>query len=617
MKNREKKKEPVSSFSRPLWAYYITVGIIFIASYLTEYRIWGFNQWAFFPDSVKILFLAISILFPIVASKVTHNWSISFFQRLDRKLSRGTIYFVLSGIVTLTALVSFYFLKAKTHFLGDGYFNLGSLASANPLIKDSAVGAVKAHIWLKSLLGGNDEATSLLTFQIISILGGIIFLIFVFLLSRKLFESRLDSFLFALGISSGGYMLLFFGYVEYYALFVLSVTIYTIAGLLVLRGKLNKWLILPLVALCIYFHILGVTLLPSTIYLILSGTKTAEFVRNISAKKKLLFTVILGVILISAYFYFYTNSYRFRFAVVPIISDRFTVEGYTLFSINHLFDYVNLLFLLVPGLLVFVLSLKHVKVKELLRESSIQFLLILSISTLGAVFLLDPKLGMPRDWDLFSFAGICLTVLISFVNLSTLNKAINCSTLIMVVFLGILFVIPRAILQNSPKMAINAFKSNAAQDISKNRAGRKLLYDHYLIMGDTLSALTEAAKWFRDYPEHNVVSRSDSISKALGSERSLSYSKQMIQRNPMYASSYFAVGTEYLVSGRLDSALQYLEIANAINPHNPEILLALGTTHEAKGNIKAALRQYDEAIRQGLNKTDAQILLKSYPELAD
>ena len=36
---------------------------------------------------------------------------------------------------------------------------------------------------------------------------------------------------------------------------------------------------------------------------------------------------------------------------------------------------------------------------------------IMLVCCLGAVFVLDPKLGMPRDWDLFSFAGVPFVVL--------------------------------------------------------------------------------------------------------------------------------------------------------------------------------------------------------------
>ena len=364
MKRRSKQITNTDYKTRIYTAYYITISAVLLVSIFPEYRFWGFNQWAYFPPVWRILLISLGLLLPPIGSFLFGGKGKSLIDGLNGYLERKHNYLKLSVLIITLMSVGFYFLRAKTHFLGDGYMNLRSLASAKPLIKDSAFGETKAHIWVKSLLGGNDEATALLSFQIISIMSGVILVMAVLLLARKLFEKRLDSLLFSLGIISGGYMLLFFGYVEYYSLFVLSLTIYSLAGLLIVNGKLNKWFAIPLFLPSIFFHILGITLLPSTLFLLFSDTRLDKLIHSLSKKTKLLVSIVGGIALLSIFIYFYLNSYRFRFAFVPILPDRFTVEGYTLFSIKHIADFLNLLFLLIPGLLVFLIITPKISLKE-------------------------------------------------------------------------------------------------------------------------------------------------------------------------------------------------------------------------------------------------------------
>ncbi|RKX25477.1 MAG: hypothetical protein DRP47_09750, partial [Candidatus Zixiibacteriota bacterium] len=50
------------------------------------------------------------------------------------------------SLVVLSGLL-FYFFRARTHFLGDGYTILSLLAADNPLVKGRELGAAYAHIW--------------------------------------------------------------------------------------------------------------------------------------------------------------------------------------------------------------------------------------------------------------------------------------------------------------------------------------------------------------------------------------------------------------------------------------------------------------------------------------
>ena len=106
---------------------------------------------------------------------------------------------------------------------------------------------------------------------------------------------------------------------------------------------MSKWLVLPVLGLSIFFHILAVTLIPSTVYLLFANSKLGNTISRLNLKTKLLGGLAAVCVLMAAFLYFYSTDYFFRCAIVPVIMNRFTVEGYTLLSFKHLADYFNLL----------------------------------------------------------------------------------------------------------------------------------------------------------------------------------------------------------------------------------------------------------------------------------
>ena len=584
-------------------AYYLTIGALILGSLFPENRIWGVNAWAYFPQIWKLFLFSVGIFLPLIILLLRNRKGVSFSARFQNFLESKNNYLWWSVLLVSVMAALFYFFRAKTHFLGDGYLNLSSIASAQPVVKNTSYLEVQAHVWLKELMGGDSETSALLNFQVISILSGIILIIAVSLLARKLFDRRVDSAIFTLGIVSSGYMLLYFGYVEYYSLFVLSVAIYTIAGLLIINGKLNKWIIISLFLLTVFLHIFGIILLPSTLFVLFSGTTLERLLERISNKTKWLLVFLSGIALVIVFLYFYSNSYRFRFAFVPVFADRFTSEGYTLFSLKHIADFLNLLIVLLPGLLVFWALTPHLALRNSFRQKPYQYLSILILSIFGALFLINPRLGMPRDWDLFSFSGVPLAVFVYYIILQRNQNTWKYVAIGLIIALGLFSLIPRAIRQNTPNLAVEEFRTCAALDRAKNRVGRKVLVDYCIKSGDSLIARFETSQWLKDFPEHDVVTKVDSLGRANKSREAIQYAKQTIIKNPIYPSSYFAVGTEYLVLHNIDSAIQYLAIADGMNPNNPDFLCALGAAYTAKREFNKA----EDALLNAITTDDLSL----------
>jgi len=578
-------------------AYYAVLVVFLAASFFPEHRLWGVNWWAYFPGYVPFILFAIGSVAPIVMRLVLRRGELDID---DNQVSadRSSKYFIIVFSLTVLYGLAFYLLRARTHFLGDGYQILSLLTSDNPFIKPTERGEALVHLWVKSLVGDTGGASALLSYQIVSISAGVLFLIAVAWVSKRLFDRTIDRVLFWLGLASSGYMLLFFGYVENYSLFVLSVAVYSLMGLLVVRGKINRWLILPVVVLPIFFHVLGVTLIPSAIYLLVAKSKLGNTLARLNRKTKLLLGVIAAVILASLFYYFYSTNYFFRFAFVPLFENRFTVEGYTLLSFKHLLDYFNLLVLLLPSLPIVVATLLFSPMQKVFRQREYRYLMVLMLSTLGAIFILDPKLGMPRDWDLFSFCGIPLVVLSYYILLDYYkDKKQYLAILTLAILVGFLSLIPRVISQTSTQVSLAHFKDYLCLDKRKNRSARLLLINHYERLGDEAAAQLEIEKTMRDFPEKQHINRARAFFKQRRFVEAINWCEKAIKTDPVCFDAYVIAGVCFLESDKNDIAQTLLEIADGLNPYNPIVLNNLGTTYLRKGEFRRAEKVLIQSVK--------------------
>jgi tetratricopeptide (TPR) repeat protein len=592
-------------------AYYLVISLFFLATFFPEARVWGVNWWAYLPVVIKYSLLLIGI----VALPAVSYWS--------RKLKRGdssvqgsdqkfTDYLLPVFLTIVLFSLFFVIFRGSTHFLGDGYQLLARLADRVPSMKAWDYGTSLIQDGLFSLLSGPHEARALLTFQILSVVSGIGLLIGVALVTRALYNHNLQRFLFFLGLASGGYMLMFFGYVENYSLFVAGVMLYALVGLAVFRKKVSRWWVLPLLVLTLFLHLFGVTLLPSLFYLMLRDSRLGRWLGNISLKTKLLIAAALVVLLFLSYYYLRANYYFFTFALLPIVPDRFTVENDTLFSLKHIADISNLLMLLVPGLPVFLTMFLMSPAKGLLNRAEYRFLLILVLSTLGAVYVFNPGIGMPRNWDLFSLAGVPLAVLCFYYALerggrtkSLLLRAIP------VIVLGFLSLAPRVATQVVPKLGIAHFKNYLVLDKIRNRNAHGLLTDYYEQVGDFAATQKERERIEVDFPEIEHFRTSAELMKETRFAEAAVYLRKALKRNPLFYNVYANLGACYLYMGNLDSALVMLRIADGVNPYNPKVTNNLGTIYLRQGELVRAEKYFLKSLRIDSTGQNAMVGLAS------
>jgi len=553
-------------------AYYLTLTAYLIASFFPELRIWGINWWAFYPGWVRWGLFGLGLVIPVFVHLVGKRLETPSVK--TERGGRDRMYFVVAALATLVAALLFYLLRARTHFQGDGYTLLSGLAKDSPFaMKTREFGESIVHIGLKDLIGGDGQTAALLSYQIISIAAGLFFVLLAAWFSYKLYERMAERLLFLLGLGTGGYMLLFFGYVENYSLFVLSVLAFTLTGLLIAQRKIRRFWILPPLAASVFFHILGVTLLPAALCIWIGPSRLGRTIQRwrMITKSLVLVAILIGAAM--AFYHFYTTNYFFRFAFVPLFESRFTVEGYTLFSWKHLADCLNLLLLLMPGLLVALATLFQRSFRYLLKQRQYVYLTILMASVLGAVFVFDPKLGMPRDWDLFSFAGVPLVVLVICSLLATDSSirsrvlGVGCT-----VALAVLLLVPRAYTLANTEMGLALIENQLLLDQLKSKNVTTLLGNYYVENGNSESARRVWRYVDETFPQDSAGREAMSLvarGQCRQAERIL---LEVLKRDPLSWNAWTTLGACYFYLNQPDSAMEALDIALGINPHGPRAL---------------------------------------------
>lgn len=571
-----------------LIAVLLTAAILIAASFFPTSRVWGASEWAYLAVWERI-FLIVAL--GIAAGIFLWRDKLVLEEELEPGASSHNTRSLLSVMLVATvAGLVFYTFRTQVHFLGDGYLLLKSLASENPLLRGRNYGEMLVHIWLKDALPFNNEAAALASFRIISIGAGILHTAIVALLAPAIIGNRRQGWIFALGMMTGGYALLHFGYVENYSLFGLAVAIFVYLGILISMKRMSVWWIVPALVAAVFFHALGLTLLPATLYALLVHTTAKNRLSRLGRKWRVA-TILFGTLILVTVVYGLLDQYMFlRFAFVPFGGDQWALEGYSMFSLSHIADVTNLLFLLVPSALVLAVGVVPGELRRSACDPRIRFLGVTTASVLAAAFAFEAKIGMPRDWDLFSFIGYPLMALGLIMVLRSGNKQYSNRIALIAVTIALLGLAPRVITASTPAQGIQQFRDYAEIDSRKNRTGWYVLNQYYLARSDTAAADSVRELRRQRFPEEVITRLAIDVYARKQIDSAILLTRAVIDLNPTHAAAWTNLGNCYTYQGRYDSALSVLQISNALNPDAPRVLSDLGLVY-------IYLERYDQAER--------------------
>ncbi len=399
---------------------FFVLGMIFPESW------WGIHFLAFLSPITKgvLLVLAFALM-----------WSGTFLKKIPKQLEiPNPIGRWLPLILSVSAGIIFMAFPIHSEVYGDatrwikGLQGPSDLSNAahwrlllDPNVFQAKIGerTMLNAVWLLSQGAGISIEKA---FAWIGAVSGALWVFFGLHFIRIYINNRLGQVVFALVLLTTPIGQNFFGHAEIYAPGLLFISGFMMCMLLYLHTRKRMYLLamLPLLFLAMKLHASGVLLCPAM------GMCAFHYFRNISGRKrpflgwkKAFLFLVVPALAVGAFVYFFVLKDHVdpRFLesdisvinrlFLPIFSPEAPLDRYNLFSLNHLLDYFNMILMWSTGALFLVLVWGMEKRKEIdWNDPGIVVTAVTFIFYFLFFFMVNPLLGMPQDWDLFSLPGV-------------------------------------------------------------------------------------------------------------------------------------------------------------------------------------------------------------------
>jgi tetratricopeptide (TPR) repeat protein len=593
--------------------------------------LWGLHFLAFFPTWVTAVFLVVGVMFLILAfSGTAASRSGQRITALDFWApGRGSL--ARSWLLVLVASALFILFRSATHLLGDGYVYLREL----PLVEAS--GRVRAghepgslrlvaaiHHYLISHIDSPVAA-----YRIYSVAAGGLYVLLTVKTARAVAGTLAGRFLTLVLLLIPGYLQLFCGYVETYALIMSATLLYLWLGLQALAASRSFWLPAAILGLSLPLHFSMVALLPSLLVLLWLRGRPPNRAGRLPDWLGLSLLPLVAVATLwllgfdlRAYLAELRNSH-----LLPLRSDPDFYQPYQLLSWSHLGDLLNLLVLVAPAV---VMAFPVLLRRDTWRGDRSLFLLSAVVPGLFMVGLVNPEIGAFRDWDLLALPAVPLTLWTAVAMVNHLDRDPNWERLALIVcgaaalhsalWIGVNARPEAAVarftrcMETAPlsqharaygweslgsyhehdrgdaRQAANAYDRAIAVDEDNPR--------YWNLAGAQYAALGERRQAIR-YLERAVALQTNADPSHLNNlaacyteigeyERAAHYFARAVDLQPRFAMGHHNLGLVLMKVGRLPEAVEALARANALQPDNPVILRDLGTALAQVGRAEEA-----------------------------
>lgn len=558
-------------------ALWISFGLIvllllirFIAVLFPSVRIWGFNHFIFLPDSYTLLLAIaslVALMLPFISGSWRGNFNISsafsgIFFDSPRKYIHRLIFVAVAGAM-------FTFFAAPTHFLGDGYTLIANLGSdSGTFYKWSEKWITVLLSQIQSLIGQKNEHTACAAFQTVSVFSGLISIWFYFLIAELITKDNMLRLLSFSTIMISSVILLFFGYVENYPLIWPPLCGFVYFGLR--RTQNGRGIVTAGLFLLagILVHLQMAVILPAYLFLIFCNGKGLTFYKRFKAGLWVLIAIgAAGFIIL--FVLKYKSDLYFQNIFLPLFKGKDIYPEYSLLGLRHLLDIANQLFLLSP-LLPWLLYMSIGDFAKIKKAKDSLFLALIAVFSLAFLFIIDPKLAMPRDWDLFSFTtvglNLSLITLIATRKIPVIKKTMP--TLIMYLLIA---VAPFLLVNLNRANSIKYFNYIVELDQKKSFPSLVTLKNYYLGLGQKKEADRIIKIIDRNFPNEK---RMDQAFRALDNYN-LELAGTLIKSiDPdKYSSNYHnLLSMFYLYTNNFEGALEESQMALQLRQYDPLLM---------------------------------------------
>lgn len=590
-KEKKQKNESEAPVSEKAFGYFflslLLLSVLFhlVSVYWGTPFLWGVHFLYFFPRWLAwALTIAIFSLFiPIVNRSILHFLE-SIFEALGRVLGKLNKHhlFILAGLASIPI---FWMLRTRLFLLGDGYFKLEALSS-QLITRTEPLDGILHHQFHKILISTFPQTDPSLVYTIPSVIcgGAIVFMLLV--ISDLLGKTGFQKVLIFSALIALGSIELFFGYVETYTALLTGLTLFLLLSLLCIQGRVNLLLIFLVLTVSTALHVSGIVLLPSFLYLVLwKWSRQKRRLPNLSTALSLLGCSL--IVFVAVWKVFLAPGKGNRFAqFLPIVSS--TGYGFTMFSWEHLGEFLNQLFLLSPaGIILFAFFLFYYLRLKSFGDPIVNFLSISSLSGLFLIFIYNSRWGN-SDWDLRALPGLFFTLfgILLFIRWGKHWSRFKTYALL-VIAVSFYHVVPWVLLNADTQKSVDRYVLTSINDKHILSAASGGLW--------TVGRVLEKA---------GLPQKAEEVYR-LGMEK-----------NPGRVVYCSLLGNNLYAQGRYDEAITYLEKGIELEPNSQEVRLSLAQNYLKKDKLEKAL-PYLESLKDELydDRLYVVIMTKTYMNL--
>ena len=572
----------------------------FIFSLFPKSRLWGINHLAYFPLWIRIIItlLGLSVLVPWVNQRISlFLMTLLDFLRKNFSARKHLWYSAFS----LISILLFYFLRDRTHFLGDGAQLISLLDSGKLHIKWTEPLEVLFHLYLYRFLNPFLNINAEALYSLISIISGVIFVYFLFLFSELLGKDEEEGFLTFVLLGTMGAIQLFFGYAEHYSLLYLFVFSYLYFSLRFLKNKTGLIPVLITFLLSIFSHFSAFCLFPSLLFLLWTGFQFKD------KKKGIYFRWIICVLSLAGFagfiIFYLNNKWMLGQVFVPLYPGNYYAPDYTIFSLSHFIDLFSLHLLLSPACLILILAVFSglgKKNRESLSSEDrlIFFLILVALFQLGYSFLLNPGLGMARDWDLFSATAFGYTILGIYLLLKIIKEKTTLKYVSTVlIFTSLFSTLPWILINHNPQLSIKRFENLLDLDLKKSRNGRYVLAQYYSARNMKKEKDKVSDEFNERLPEVNLTEIGLRYYNSGKIEAATELLQRVILLEPGFPEAHNFLGLAYYKAGKISEAEAEFKKVIELRPDYVDGYVNLGHLYTSRNQADEAIRTYQKAVK--------------------
>jgi len=591
-----------------------------LASFFPGPLFWGVNHLAYAPALLRIVWPLFGLLL------IWTSAGVSFGRWLTDRVAPSLLGHRLAAYVAapIVGALLFWLLRCKTHFLGDGWL-LGEMVAVG--IRFGSFNFIHYHLVAKlfSTLTQPVEADAFRLFAGTSIVAGALYLVAAAWSARGLSKDNGERILLYLLLVFFAPAEMFMGYVECYSILMVFMLLFASTIALHYLKRLPIWVPAAAFGLGLVFHLDALLMAPLLVTLVLwpAGHSPRSFWRRLA----LVLLPLVAAVALAAGLYL-LEGYNHSNFETDFVKSRHTqrllvtlLGSHGFLSWRHWKDILNLLLLVAPvpllALLATVNSRKAVVAESEVTTSTRQSvdsgyraLITLLAGSLWLVFLMsliNMKLGIARDWDLFA-AQTPIFVLASYVALSRVARGRPSFRLVGIVVIAAIFLsLPWFFLNASEARSVQRFKNIIADQPGFSQAyAHEELGKYYRKRGMMQPALEEyktAAQLFPDNARFYGVLGGVQYNYGLRDDAMQSF-RRALQADSTYATALRAMAHFYFERNETEEALTYSRKLAGSEKERADDAALHGAIAEKLGLYDEALKAYEKAIAKDARLTE-------------